>query len=180
VLWDSIYHGETADGRLLRPGWAEHGFQENASMRRGVDEMPSPGGELTLTPINPVRPGPGNLHVKVRREHALQPPNVIGAPEILPDGYLHAVNVSSPIRSVYVFDLGQNFAGWVRNFMEGSAGLPVILRYAEALLPFLLTNLCTCCRPFSQEPHRPTPMCSGASRRENGTNHRRPTMASDT
>jgi hypothetical protein len=134
VLWDTIYHGEMADGRLLRPGWAEHGFQDNASMWRGVDEMPSPGGELTLTPINPVRPGPGNLHVKVRREHALQPPNVIGAPVTLPDGYLHAVNVSTPIRSVHVFDLGQNFAGWVRIFMKGSAGWPVILRYGEALL----------------------------------------------
>ncbi len=38
-------------------------------------------------------------------------------------------------KGVYVFDMGQNFAGWVRLKVKGKAGTKVVLRFAEILNP---------------------------------------------
>ncbi len=44
-----------------------------------------------------------------------------------------ARSVDQPAPGIYVFDLGQNFAGWVRMKVRGEAGTPVQLRYGELL-----------------------------------------------
>lgn len=44
-------------------------------------------------------------------------------------------SVSEPARNLYVFDLGQNFAGWVRLGVRGAAGTRLQLRYGELLNP---------------------------------------------
>ena len=134
VLMDHVYHGEYTDGRLLRPGWANFSLVDNRSHWDAVDELASPGGQLQLMPLEPIRSGPDNLHVKLSPFFHQQPPGVIGAPVVLHDGLIHTANVSQPIRSVYIFDLGQNFAGCIRIFMKGSPGWPVVIRYGEALL----------------------------------------------
>lgn len=43
--------------------------------------------------------------------------------------------VTEPRRGVFVFDFGQNFAGWCRLHVKGPAGTVVRLRYAEILHP---------------------------------------------
>ena len=45
------------------------------------------------------------------------------------------VNLAEPKKDVYVFDLGQNFAGWVELKVKGKAGTKVVLRFAEVLNP---------------------------------------------
>lgn len=42
---------------------------------------------------------------------------------------------TEPAKGVYVFDMGQNFAGWVRLKVQGRAGTKVVLRFAEILNP---------------------------------------------
>jgi len=42
---------------------------------------------------------------------------------------------TEPAKGVYVFDMGQNFAGWVRLKVQGQAGTKVVLRFAEILNP---------------------------------------------
>ena len=42
---------------------------------------------------------------------------------------------TEPTKGVYVFDMGQNFAGWVRLNVQGRAGTKVVLRFAEMLNP---------------------------------------------
>jgi len=43
--------------------------------------------------------------------------------------------LTEPEEGVYVFDMGQNFAGWVRLKVKGKAGTKVVLRFAEMLNP---------------------------------------------
>ncbi len=48
---------------------------------------------------------------------------------------LHPVKITEPKPGVFVFDLGQNFAGFARLKAEGPAGTKVVLRFAEMLNP---------------------------------------------
>jgi alpha-L-rhamnosidase len=48
---------------------------------------------------------------------------------------LAARRITQPRRGVFVFDFGQNFAGWCRLHVKGPAGTLVRLRYAEILHP---------------------------------------------
>ena len=49
--------------------------------------------------------------------------------------YIEPVEMTEPKKGVYVFDLGQNIAGWVKLKVRGKAGTKVILRHAERLDP---------------------------------------------
>jgi alpha-L-rhamnosidase len=42
---------------------------------------------------------------------------------------------TEPKKGAYVFDMGQNFSGWVRLKVKGKAGTKVVLRFAEMLNP---------------------------------------------
>ena len=42
---------------------------------------------------------------------------------------------TEPKKDTFVFDMGQNFAGWARLKVKGKAGTKVVLRYAEMLNP---------------------------------------------
>ena len=50
-------------------------------------------------------------------------------------GVLKAVRISQPKLQTYVYDMGQNFAGFARLKVRGPAGTKVVLRYAEAINP---------------------------------------------
>ena len=50
-------------------------------------------------------------------------------------GELKPVKMTEPKPGVYVFDLGQNFAGFARLKVRGPAGTRVVLRFAEMLNP---------------------------------------------
>ena len=50
-------------------------------------------------------------------------------------GLLSPVKITQPKPKVYVFDMGQNFAGFARLKVRGPAGAKVVLRFAEALNP---------------------------------------------
>jgi alpha-L-rhamnosidase len=46
-----------------------------------------------------------------------------------------AEKIAEPNKGSYVFDMGQNFAGWVRLKASGQAGTKIVLRFAEMLNP---------------------------------------------
>ncbi len=50
-------------------------------------------------------------------------------------GTLHPVKITEPQPGTFVFDMGQNFAGFVRLKARGPAGTKVVLRFAEVLNP---------------------------------------------
>ena len=103
VLASDIYRGETYDARRELPGWTTTPYDDHAWAPVGLLD-PSP---ATLVP--PVSP-------PVRRVRELRPMAIRQAPS-----------------GETVFDLGQNFTGWARLAVRGSAGTTITLRYAEVL-----------------------------------------------
>lgn len=102
---DSIYLGEIYDARREVPGWDRAGFAAAGWRQPG----------LAAEPIGPLRA-------------QAQPPIRVTAT-------LPAVAVTEPEPGVYVFDLGQNFAGTVTLRTAASAGTVIRLRYGELLYP---------------------------------------------
>jgi len=100
-----IQAGESYDARLEMPGWSEPGFDDRAW--KPVDL----GAEVS--PLIQSYPG-----IPVRRTGEVKP-----------------VSISEPKPGVYVFHLGQNFAGRARLKVRGKRGDKVTLRFAEMLNP---------------------------------------------
>jgi alpha-L-rhamnosidase len=99
------YDGEAYDARLELPGWSRAGFDDSAW--QAVENVAAPGGVLSAETMEPIRV-----------TATLKP---VAVKELRP--------------GVFIFDLGQNFAGWCRLHVSGPAGTRVILRHAETLKP---------------------------------------------
>jgi len=100
-----IYDGETYDARREQPGWATPEFSD-AGWR----------------PVEIVRP--------------LEP--AIVAQEYQPiriETTLHAKSLSEPEFGVFVFDFGQNMAGFAHIRVQGKPGTKLRVRFAEVLNP---------------------------------------------
>ncbi|RPJ37112.1 MAG: hypothetical protein EHM21_18420, partial [Chloroflexi bacterium] len=105
VRENSVFDGEVYDARLEDTGWCMPG---------------SPGGNW-LAASN--AEGPGSRLAAA----ALEPIRVVDT--------LRAKAITQPRPGVYVFDLGQNIAGWARLRVRGTEGQRVSLRFAESLYP---------------------------------------------
>lgn len=97
--------GETYDARLEMPGWNQSGFDDSEWAQ--VDT----GSALNTEPLIQAYPGP-----PVRRTEELP-----------------VVEITEPMDELYVFDLGQNFSGWIRLKVNGEAGDKVVMRFGEML-----------------------------------------------
>ncbi len=101
IVFNNVFYGEIYDARLELPSWNDIDFDDSAWDNARL-----------------VRPPAGKLTAQ------LSPPDAkictlvpISRIEVRPD--------------TYVFDFGQNFSGWVRIRMQGTAGQKVELRFAE-------------------------------------------------
>jgi alpha-L-rhamnosidase len=105
ILSSEIYNGEEYDARLEQPGWDQTGFDD-----RHWDPVWSvPDSACTAELI--AQPG-----AAIRAVLTLEP-----------------VAFAEPTPGTYVFDFGQNFAGWARLKLQAPSGRRVTLRFAEAL-----------------------------------------------
>jgi len=100
-----IQAGESYDARLEMPGWDQAGFDDGRWKSAAVTERIEA----------KVEAYPG---IPVRRTGEIKP-----------------VKLSEPKPGVWVFNLGQNFAGRARLKVKGQAGDKVVLRFAEMLNP---------------------------------------------
>jgi len=107
ILETDFLMGEIYDGRKEMPGWDTHRFDDSSWDEVAVTDN-SEG-------IGIVQSYPGETVQKIM--------------EIKPK------ELTEPDEGVYVFDMGQNFAGWVRLKVNGKAGTKVVLRFAEILNP---------------------------------------------
>jgi alpha-L-rhamnosidase len=103
ILGSDMQAGETYDARLETTGWARAGFDED-----GWNSVDS---GSDIDPVIQAYPG-----VPVRKTMERR-----------------TVKVSEPTPGAYVFDLGQNFSGWIRLKVRGNAGDEVVMRFGEML-----------------------------------------------
>jgi alpha-L-rhamnosidase len=107
---NSLFDGEAYDARREKTGWDQPGYRAPEDLPRTEQWMqacivPPPGGGLRSQPIEPI------AIVKT----------------------LAAQSLSEPQPDVFVFDFGQNHAGWARLQVAGTRGTRISLRYAESL-----------------------------------------------
>ena len=103
IVSDNIYLGEFYDARLEKPGWDSHGYNDSAWGK--VKLMDSPGGRLISQDIQPIK--------KIRT--------------------FKPAAIANPKPGVYVYDMGQNFSGWVRLKLKADKGTKIQLRFAETI-----------------------------------------------
>jgi alpha-L-rhamnosidase len=100
-----IYDGETYDARREQPGWATPQFNAGS-----------------WQPVQTIHP---NEPAIVAQEY--QPIRI--------ETTLHAKSLKEPKPGVYVFDFGQNMAGFEHFRVQAKAGTKIRLRFAEVLNP---------------------------------------------
>lgn len=103
VVKNNIYLGEVYDARDEQPGWDLPGF-DDASWRP-VREATPPRGALRAQDAPPI---------KIMRS-------------------IDPVALWEQSPGVYLFDMGENFAGWVTLRVQGAPGDRVVLRFGERL-----------------------------------------------
>ncbi|MCL5097867.1 MAG: glycoside hydrolase family 78 protein [Candidatus Omnitrophica bacterium] len=103
VRKNNVYLGEVYDARFEQSGWDQAGF----------DDTGWAPAILATEPLGPLRTQSAPP-IKVRCE-------------------IPAKKITEPSPGVLIFDLGQNFAGWVRLRVKGPAGARVTMRYGELL-----------------------------------------------
>jgi alpha-L-rhamnosidase len=123
ILRNNIYLGEIYDARRQIDGWAAPGFDDAKWANAG-----------------PAAEAIGPLHAE-------------GQPPVRITKTVKPVKITEPNEGTYIFDMGQNFAGWVRLKVKGAAGTAVNLRYGELLhkdgtLNIWTTNCCHIGQPW--------------------------------
>lgn len=107
ITRDSFYHGETYDARLEIPLW----------------DFPEEFDDSKWTPATVVTDEPLDRMVADRCE------------PIELTAMITPIDIGSPKPGVFVFDFGQNAAGWARLLVRGPRGTKVTIRFAEVLNP---------------------------------------------
>jgi len=105
ILGSDMQAGETYDARLEMPDWSRPGFDDRHWAPVNT------GSALTTQPLIQAYPG-----VPVRRTQEVA-----------------AVKVTELQPGLHLFDLGQNFSGWIRLKVKGQAGDKVVMRFGEML-----------------------------------------------
>ena len=103
IRMSEIYHGETYDARLEKPGWTTAGFND-------ADWTPV----RTATHSKSILTAPAGP--PVRRIEEIKPVRIFRTPA-----------------GETVVDFGQNLVGWVRLNVQGPAGATIRIRHAEVL-----------------------------------------------
>ncbi len=110
IVSDSIYDGDIYDARLEKPGWDEPGY--NDSGWAPAREEQGTEGAISAEMMPPIRV-----------VETLQPRSM-----------------TNPEPGVYVYDFGQNFAGWAELRVRGPRGTKVEMRFSELLYPNGMPN----------------------------------------
>jgi len=103
ILNNNVYAGEEYDARLEIVGWSESEFDDSNWQNA-----------KWISDLSPI----------------LKNQNL---PAIKKIKTLKPISINQPKFGVYVYNMGQNFSGWVKLKIEASAGTIVYLRFAERL-----------------------------------------------
>ena len=104
ITSNNEYDGEYYDARLEMPGWKEVGFRPDDRWK-DVDVMGAPKGRMRAMTMDDMA-----IQDRIVAEHVRK----VG-------------------RDRYIVDFGQNMTGYVIMTLDGKAGRPVVMKYAEKL-----------------------------------------------
>jgi alpha-L-rhamnosidase len=110
VVSDSVYDGEVYDARLAKPGWDRPGFNDEGWASARQEKGTA--GAISAEMMPPIR--------------------VVD--NLVPR------SMTNPEPGVYVYDFGQNFAGWAQLRVRGPRGTKVKLRFSELIYPNGMIN----------------------------------------
>ncbi len=105
IIENSIFNGETYDARLEKKGWDTQDYTMDPKEWKPPVKKKEPGGILKSQLMEPI---------KVVEE-------------------IKSLQLTNPKSGIYVFDLGQNFAGWTRLKVSGQRGTKVSMKFAEVI-----------------------------------------------
>jgi alpha-L-rhamnosidase len=105
IIANNDFDGEQYDARKEFAGWDKPGFDD--SKWQAAEPVSAPGGVLSAEIMEPIRITETRKPISVK--------------EFRP--------------GIFIFDMGQNMAGWCRLHVSGPAGTQVTLRHAETLKP---------------------------------------------
>jgi len=114
IIKNSIYDGEVYDARLEKNGWDTHGYRVVSLQKEGLKVERDWSGAKRLE-------GPGGL----MQAQMIEPIKVVDT--------VRPIKITNPKPGIYVYDMGQNIAGWARLNVEGPEGTEVTLKFAEVL-----------------------------------------------
>ncbi|MFN8007361.1 MAG: family 78 glycoside hydrolase catalytic domain [Terriglobia bacterium] len=103
IVFNNIYNGEIYDARRETPGWDRPGFDDR--QWAPAQSVKEPGGTLSA-----------QLMPAIQVVDTITP-----------------LVINNPQPDVYVFDMGQNFSGWIELRVKGPRGSRVRIRHAELL-----------------------------------------------
>jgi alpha-L-rhamnosidase len=103
IVFESIRNGERYDARLEKPGWNTAGYDDSGWAMAQV--VRGPKGKLSAQMLPAIKV----METKT------------------------AVKVTEPKPGCFVFDMGQNMAGWAQLRVSGPGGTKVVMKYAERL-----------------------------------------------
>ncbi len=110
VVSDSVYDGEVYDARLAKPGWDRPGFNDTGWAAARQEQGTA--GAISAEMMPPIRV----------------------TDTLVPR------SMTNPEPGVYVYDFGQNFAGWAQLRVRGPRGANVRLRFSELIYPNGMIN----------------------------------------
>ena len=105
IVSSDVYDGETYDARKEQPGWDSPNFNDSSWL--AVNREPDGAEALVSQPNEP----------------------------LLATADLKTIAITQPSPGVYIFDSGQNHAGWARIRVKGNPGTLITIRHGEALNP---------------------------------------------
>jgi alpha-L-rhamnosidase len=103
VLYNCVYDGEVYDANEEKEGWSKSQYDD--SMWKDAVLMKFPEGKLIAQQMPPIK------------IHAIRKP----------------LEVTEPKAGMVVFDLGQNFTGWINLKLKGRKGTKITIKHSEEL-----------------------------------------------
>jgi alpha-L-rhamnosidase len=103
ITFDTIYGGETYDARAEKPGWDTPDYDDSGWAM--AQAVSAPGGKLAAQMMPPIKA----------------------------DEYIKPIKLTEPKPGVFVFDMGQNLAGFAELSLRAPADTTVVMKYGERL-----------------------------------------------
>ncbi len=136
TYFNNVYVGDYYDARLEQTGWDMAGFDDTRWAQAGL--IGGPGGKLVSQKLPPIK--------KMKK--------------------VDPIEIFQPRPGVYVYDMGQNFAGWARLKINAEPGTEIQLRFSEEIFGDHMINMASCGGYATRVEQTDRYICKGGGKTE--------------